>query len=304
MTAVRTDINRVPGRELGAALRPDANPQRAAPDAASFCRAAAALATDPPESDSARRHTAEAAAALMRWAATGGQGLAEVLRPDPADRGPVTWTVACYQIGDLSPTALRDFGDVVEAVPALASCPDAAHVAAELMASTARGLRWTAMTRTGEVVRFQLLSSDTGSAAAAPDDEGIEAAQRRWQDQLARWAADPAEMLAAAPEPRRYGETDEILDALRSLDRRIAALIAAQELGSRFEALERRVTDLQLQFQGRAAPSPPMTDWRLVAYVRGATAVRSARLARSRVWGRLVGARARNAAAADDRCSP
>ena len=51
----------------------------------------------------------EAASALLEMAAAGDEaGLREVLRPDP-ERTDVTWTVACYRIGDLTPSELRDF---------------------------------------------------------------------------------------------------------------------------------------------------------------------------------------------------
>lgn len=160
-----------------------------------------------------------------------GNELRSLLRPDPGEPA-TSWTVACYQIGDLVPTAMRDFSDPVAAVRTLVHCGDPDHVAGELVASNATGMHWTALVRTGSDARFQLFGaswseepvrgsprtrgldrSDRGheELGAAPtdllelegDDPGagkmvagraqeLGAAQRRWAQRLAGWSVDQA----------------------------------------------------------------------------------------------------------------
>lgn len=87
-----------------------------------------------------------------------GHELGSLLRPDPTTPA-TSWTVACYRIGDLVPTAMRDFSDPGAAVRTLMDCGDPDHVAGELVASDATGLHWTALVRTGRDARFQLLGA-------------------------------------------------------------------------------------------------------------------------------------------------
>ena len=109
-----------------------------------------------------------------------------LLTPDP-QVDELTWTVACYQIGDLTPSALRDFPDPVEAVATPAACPEDSHVAAELVVSASTGLRWTALTRTNSVVTFQLPTTDTASDGSGEHPGDLAVALRRWREQVARW---------------------------------------------------------------------------------------------------------------------
>jgi hypothetical protein len=71
----------------------------------------------------------------------------------------------------------------------VAACPDEAHVAAELVASTAHGLRWTAMLRTNDLLSFQLPSSDTASDASRERPSDLAAAMKRWRERLVDWSA-------------------------------------------------------------------------------------------------------------------
>src|SRR5436853_7653043 len=64
----------------------------------------------------AARDAAEALVALAL--AEREDALRAVLTPDPVDVH-VTWSVACYRIGDLAPSGLRDFSDPVSAVAVL-----------------------------------------------------------------------------------------------------------------------------------------------------------------------------------------
>jgi hypothetical protein len=129
-----------------------------------------------------------ARAAVVLADAGDADGLGEIMRPDPDDAG-VTWTVACYQIGDLTPSALRDFADPVEAVQTLSGCGEASHIAAELVASSAAGLRWTVMERAGAVLRLHLPDIETGSAGpSGRRRSAVEAAAgRTWAARLAAW---------------------------------------------------------------------------------------------------------------------
>src|SRR3954454_20048840 len=123
-----------------------------------FRLAAVRLSDEQPDTDAYRAASSEAANHLVGLAlADAGDDLRRLLTPDPAEVN-VIWTVACYQIGDLTPSAIRDFPDPIDAVATMAACPDEAHVAAELVASTAGGLRWTAMLRTNDLLSFQLPS--------------------------------------------------------------------------------------------------------------------------------------------------
>ena len=172
-----------------AAARPDTLLRTRRPETVAFRRAVTALAASAPDTDDARGAAAEAAAHVVALSSVGDEwALRSILRPDP-DADAVAWTVACYQIGDLTPSALRDFANPVEAVATLLDCEDASHLAAELTASTDDGLRWTAMSRSGADARFQLLGPTTCSG----DRDGVRlaAVRHRWEDQLLRWAAAP-----------------------------------------------------------------------------------------------------------------
>ena len=229
--------------------QPAPRPEQTASAASRFRRAAVGLSAASPESEEARRCSGEAAAALVAQAEAKDPRLARLLRPDPADASSVTWTVACYQLGDLSPSALRDFTDAYEAVPALACCPDPAHVAAELIASTGFGLRWTVMIRTGETVRFQLLARATSGDSTSSGDRALDPALERWADQLASWAIDPDQPefapSPALPVPSRTGDSGFVLtDSAVILGQ---VLEAVRGLADRVDAVERRLADLQLQ---------------------------------------------------------
>jgi hypothetical protein len=206
-----------------------------------FRRAASALAMGDGAAagDGNRRHAADAAAALVALAAAGdGDTLETVLRPDPVEGG-VAWTVCCYQIGDLSPSALRDFGDAAAAVRTLGGCGDATHVAAELLASTSTGLTWTALTRLGDETAFQLLDATTGRDPSAgsgrewgspsrrpetPRLTELESARRRWDQLLAAWAVDPYVGLKPAPARITGPGPDEVRLRLDAVEAQIMAL--------------------------------------------------------------------------------
>ncbi len=278
MTAVPSDLEGVGPLVVPVPSRPPAAPDphpaegRATVDhgpahrttnVESFRRAALALLADPSESDAARQHSTEAAAALVAMAAEADPRLARILRPDPDGGGPVIWTVACYQIGDLSPTALKDFADVDGAVQALAHCEERAHVAAELLASSASGRSWTAMMRTGEMVRFQLPGADTGmgTGAGAGGTLGgaLGPAAARWAEEASRWTAEAPEPVDGFT-PRQLepvtGMTPElrftlgrIAEAVQELARRVDDLASGRDVRDQLYALEQTVVELQLQFR-------------------------------------------------------
>jgi hypothetical protein len=216
-----------------------------------FRRAVVALLEDAPGSEAARQHSTEAASALFAGAVAGDAGLAQILRPDPDDAGPVTWTVACYQIGDLSPSTLRDFTDVNDAVQAVAHCPEPAHVAAELLASSASGLRWPAMVRTGEMLHFQLPGT---SAGGEPGVGGVlDAAPHRWVDRL---ASSTAPAPAAIP-PELGVLLVQILDAVQGLARGVEDLASGRDVRERLYTLEQRVVEAQLRLEVSSVPLAP-----------------------------------------------
>jgi hypothetical protein len=214
-----------------------------------------ALTADEADSEAARRHSAEAGAALIAVAEAEDSKLGQFLRPDPADPRSVTWTVTCYQIGDLSPSALRDFSDGFAAVQTLARCPDATHVAAELIASTPAGLHWTAMVRTGELVRFQLPGPATASDSGTPGQHNLAAAQRRWAEQSVRWAIEPDEPDGlVGPFPNPDQPTPSVPGGVDVAVILGQILEAVRGLGERLDSLERRLTSVPPQFGGTNVP--------------------------------------------------
>src|SRR4051795_8863149 len=70
----------------------------------------------------------------------------------------------------------------------VAACPDESHVAAELVASTAGGLRWTAVLRTNDHLAVQLPTPDTASDGSREHPGDLAAALRRWSERLTTWA--------------------------------------------------------------------------------------------------------------------
>lgn len=142
-----------------------------------------------------RPEARQCAMALLQLAGSGEEDLlAAHLRPHPG-KSECTWTVACYQIGDLSPTSLRDFPEAVTAVAHLADCENRSHVAAELIAASGDGVRWTALVRSGAEVRFQPFDKTT---ATADTPTLVRGARRAWENRLQRWGRDPAADLAIA----------------------------------------------------------------------------------------------------------
>lgn len=179
----------MPSRELlSAAQRIGVDTDAAALD--SFRTAALGLLHEQSESEAWRDAGADAAKALVGLAlADDSLTLRDVLRPDP-EADDVTWSVACYQIGDVTPSALRDFADPVDAVGNLAACPDRAHIAAELLASTSAGVRWVAMTRVNDRLTFKLPTPDTATDASREHPGALAGALRHWRDRLDGWEAD------------------------------------------------------------------------------------------------------------------
>ncbi|MDP9074556.1 MAG: hypothetical protein M3N98_10350, partial [Actinomycetota bacterium] len=190
--------------------------------------------------------------------------LRELLRPDPLVGG-VTWSVACYQIGDLTPNALKDFSNPVSAVSTLASCPNRSHVAAELVASTAAGMRWTAMTRTGTLLGFQMPDLTSASHASREHPGELTTAVQHWGDQIARWASGGGDEpdLSFAPAPQWMDaevgaavesvaaeDLDEVLElfvmALRSCENREKRQRQSNdELLARLDDIGRKMAEFQ-----------------------------------------------------------
>ena len=206
-----------------------------------FRRAAVAVAANPPESDNARLQARLAGEALVALGAAGDEdSLRTILTPDPGGDGrATTWTVACYQFGDLNPSALRDFADATTAVATLARCEDRSHVAAELLASTPTGVRWAALIRTGESVAFQLLTAATGNDASTPDPGRLDAARRQWEDRLQDWAAHPErgdQHPPPVPDVRGPSAVElglalgQVLEAVRAVEHRVEVGVGTSEV--------------------------------------------------------------------------
>jgi hypothetical protein len=243
------------------------------PGAGVFRQAAVRLAREQPQTDGATEAARDAAKALLHLAAIKDDAaLRQFLRPDPQELE-TTWTVACYQIGDLTPCALLDFASPVAAVASLASCGEPSHVAAELVASTPEGTRWTALTRTGRSVRFQLPDHRSASVTTGEVLGELSLAAEHWRAQLLQWAANPSDAArpgdasgAATPAPvappevaRRVtsppqtagaGDLEQALElvvsALTSLEAKTRASDGpSAEVGEYLEALDQRMNQFQ-----------------------------------------------------------
>ncbi len=246
--------------------------RRPAGDVAMFRQAAVALGAVPAHQAPHSAAAATAGDALHALAEKGDErALSDILRPDPRP-GPVTWTVACYQLGDMTPSELVDLPSAVAAVRCLASCGNPSHVAAELLASTREGLRWTTMLRTGDRLAFQLLSTETGSDQSTGGPAGLPEALARWNERLTAWQRNPYDGLEAAPSasglgagPARDGATPAeglmsipIAEALTALHSGLEALRSA--VGDATERLDRIEALLDEARSGRmasGAQTPP-----------------------------------------------
>lgn len=247
--------------------------------AAAFRLAAASAAAVDATSEEGQAAAREAGRRLVALAAGGGaELLGELLRPDPAVAAD-HFTVACYQIGDIGPTTLRDFPDPVGAVGLLARCDDSSHVAAELVVSNDDGMRWTAAVRTGDDVRFQLPAN-----AATVEHDAHRDAAARWDDRLVAWAIDPeqsptalepvatvpAQTIDLRPEPAAApvpvtvqvaaAPPDPRVDELLARIGRLEAQLASDAAGGRWEQMGRQV-DAMLAIWRRTR-RPPGADVR------------------------------------------
>jgi hypothetical protein len=175
----------------------------------------------------------EAGRAAVELAESGdGEGLRLILRSDP-EAPPIAWTVACYEIGHLTPSALQDLSDPCEAVNLVAACHDAGHVASELVVSTGGGAQWNALIRTGAAVRLKLPQlSEDGAAPRAPGTLDA-AAHRRWQEILECWSVEPEPIEIVEPAPQ------EGADVASAVARVVAALDAIDHRLSHIEDLIR-----------------------------------------------------------------
>jgi len=186
------------------------------------------------DNDSRAVVAADAARFLVGLALGGGAGeLAELLIADPAV-SINTWTVACYEIGGLTPVSVREFDDAGEAVVTVSMCSDEAHVAAELVASNDDGLRWTAMWRTDDHVSFQLPTLDTAEADERLDEHAVGhdplGALNRWRIRLAEWSGREA---SPAPLPPTTASNPAPPAVLLS------------PTATRFQALEQRLNGIE-----------------------------------------------------------
>jgi hypothetical protein len=233
----------------------EADPRAARP----FRLAAVRLSDEPPDSDAHRAAATEAASLLVGLAlADASDDLRRLLTPDPAATE-VIWTVACYQIGDLTPSAIRDFPDPVDAIATVAACSEESHVAAELVASTAQGLRWTAVLRTNDLLSFQLPSADTASDASRERPGDLSAALKRWRERLADWSAHAGHERDT--QSVGFAQLDAIETTILSSSPTLPSVMSSTIVPSapsatsvafneRFSSLEQRLSGLEVSISG------------------------------------------------------
>ena len=212
------------------------------PDAGPRFRTAAVRLGEVEPDGEARRPVAADAARLLVGLALGSAAdeLGELLIPDPAVPDN-RWTVSCFEMGGLTPVAVRDFDDPVEAVVTVSACPDEAHVAAELVASNENGLRWTALWRTDDHISFQLPRPRRRTPARRPRKattaRSCVGALQRWQARLDEWSgrdttAAPADSAArnddvgAATGARRAHATTRPMRGCTRLEQRLSGIEA------------------------------------------------------------------------------
>jgi hypothetical protein len=235
-----------------------ADPRAARP----FRLAAVRLSDEDPDTDAHRAAATEAASLLVGLAlADANEDLRRLLTPDPAATE-VIWTVACYQIGDLTPSAIRDFPDPVDAVATVAACAEEMHVAAELVASTAQGLRWTAVLRTNDLLSFQLPSADTASDASRERPGDLSAALKRWRERLADWSAHAGherdtESVGFAQlnaiETTAFSATETLPSVVSSVLPSAGPSVTSVAFNERFSSLEQRLSGLEASISGLAS---------------------------------------------------
>ena len=255
----------VPAVPVSSAIAAPASPpvdRSAPPDVRRVHAGAIALATAL-DDEERERAALDAGTAIGDLAAEGrADDLRSVLTPEPSNAN-VTWTVCCYQVGDLAPSGMHDFADPVGALDCLVDCPDASHIAGELIASTRSGLCWTALTRTNERLRLQL--PGPGTLHDTTDGQAGATALRSWDDQLCRWLGGdvesevdlasevdldvvggdvqvapltPVVVAAAGPDGWSW-----LVDRLVSAE--VAAAVNERRLTDRLEAVERRLERLE-----------------------------------------------------------
>jgi hypothetical protein len=233
----------------------EADPRAARP----FRLAAVRLSDEQHDSDAYRAAATEAASLLVGLAlADASDDLRRLLTPDPAATE-VIWTVACYQIGDLTPSAIRDFPDPVDAVATVAACTEEAHVAAELVASTAQGLRWTAVLRTNDLLSFQLPSADTASDASRERPGDLSAALKRWRERLVDWSAHAGHERDT--EAVGFAQLDAVEATLMPSPQSLPSVMSSAVTPSvtsvafneRFSSLEQRLSGLEASIGGLAS---------------------------------------------------
>jgi hypothetical protein len=204
--------------------------------AVDFRRAAAALAEVSSGEASSSPYAKDAAEALLRLAQRNDESrLRQLVRPDP-NRDRVTWSVACFGIGDLEPRDLRDFASASAAVVHLSGCGDPGHVASELVASTSDGVRWKAMFRAGRTLVFQL--PDLTTCESSPNDRSkLEEAIVHWKERLGGWKENPV-ADGEHPVPRDVPDGDLVVPDVDALE------LLLQPVVERLERLEQHVLAL------------------------------------------------------------
>jgi hypothetical protein len=157
-------------------------------------------------------------------------------------------------------------------------------VAAELLASSASGVRWAALVRTGELLRFQLPGTSTGGD---PGTGRIPEDAPRWTGELTRSVAAPGEAIdTPAPTALEVGVVlAQILEAVQQLARGVEELASSRDVWERLHTLEQRVVEVQLRLEvSPVALAPGSRDFELTTRTTaGGPAARPWRPGRTRL---------------------
>ncbi len=238
-----------------------------------FRAAAVRLSKQEPETEAHLVASGDAARLLIDLARLGASDeLRRLLTPDPAESKP-TWTVVCFETGNLAPVDVREFVDPAEAIAAVAECAEPEHTASELHACAARGVRWVAVSRVHGRVLFQLPDDLTVSGGADEPDRAtplVAEALLRWRERVATWSAKDSSARGGVASPaeseaRMYAVAPSVDRRVEELEQRLLAIETS--IRQAIAGVSTRVSSSMAEFDERLRARIDTVEHRLLATV-------------------------------------